>query len=246
MTTQAVTDETIADTTGIPPAGPANPAVDAPAPSSASTLRAQFLEARRAEILEAARGVFVEKGCDAASMQQIAKAAGVSAGNIYRYFPNKEALIVAVCEVCEIADREKFASVSAASASPLGALFAMGDSAFAQFADTDAREATMLTLESALVAARNDEFGPAVERQAAGLRDALVGLVSAAQEAGELDPSLNAEAFGELLLSVVSGMRLMQLQVNGSVDADGVWTLLQRIVRGFGTEGVATNLDGAP
>jgi AcrR family transcriptional regulator len=245
VTTHAVNDETVAETPGIPSAPPANPRADAPVSSSASTLREQFLEARRAEILEAARGVFVAKGCDAASMQQIAKAAGVSAGNIYRYFPNKDALIVAVCEECEIADRERFASVSAANASPLGALFAMGDSAFAQFTDDNAREATMLTLESALVAARNDEFGPAVERQTAALRDALAELLRAAQNAGELDSSVNAQAFGDLLLSVVSGMRLMQLQVNGSVDADGVWTLLQRIVRGFGTEGVATNLDEA-
>ena len=62
-------------------------------PSATSRLREQFLEARRQEILEAARSVFVTRGCDAASMQQIAKAAGVSAGNIYRYFPNKEALV---------------------------------------------------------------------------------------------------------------------------------------------------------
>ena len=87
-------------------------ATDLPAepPSTTSKLREQFLEARRAEILEAARQVFVAKGCDAASMQQIAKAAGVSAGNIYRYFPNKEALIIAVCEHCEIEDRRQVRS----------------------------------------------------------------------------------------------------------------------------------------
>lgn len=211
--------------------------------TASSRLREQFLDARRAEILEAAQGVFVERGCDAASMQQIAKAAGVSAGNIYRYFPNKEALIVAVCEACETGDREKFVAVSEASASPLGALFAMGDDAFGQFAEADAREATILTLETALVAARNDEFGPAVERQAAGLRDALADLVSAAQDAGELDPTVDARALGELLLSVVSGMRLLQLQTNGDVNAAGVWALLERIVRGFGTEGVASDLE---
>jgi hypothetical protein len=50
---------------------------------------------------------------------------------------------------------------------------------------------------------------------------------------------------GELLLAVVGGLRLMQLQLEGDVDADGVWTLLQRIVRAFGTEGVASDVDAA-
>ncbi len=218
---------------------------DAPAATSSSTLREQFLEARRAEILEAARGVFVQEGCDAASMHQIAKAAGVSAGNIYRYFPNKEALIVAVCEDCEAADREKFAAMSAANVSPLGALFAVGDDAFSQFAEENARESTMLMLESALVAARHAEFGPAVEHQIAQIRDSLTALVGGAQEAGELDPSVDPRALGELLLSVVSGLRLLQLQTNGDVNTDGMWSLLERIVHGFGTEGVASELKAA-
>jgi len=223
------------------------PAVDSETAtaSAASTLRDQFLEARRAEILEAARGVFVAKGCDAASMQQIAKAAGVSAGNIYRYFPNKEALIVAVCEACEIEDREKFAAANAVSASPLGALFVMGDHAFGDFAQDDVRDATMLSLESALVAARNADFGPAVERQTAATRDLITSLVTAAQASGELDTSVDARALGELLLSVVSGLKLLHLQVNGDVDAEGVWALLERIVQSFGTEGVSTNLEAA-
>jgi len=213
--------------------------------TAASTLRQQFLEARRAEILDAARRVFVDHGCDAASMQQIARAAGVSAGNIYRYFPNKEALILAVCEDCEQQDRESFAAVQAENASPLGALYAAGDKAFAQFARDDARQATMLTLESALVAARNGEFGPAVHNHIAGLRDAIAQLVASAQDSGELDSSVDSRAMGELLLAVVGGLRLMQLQLEGDVDADGVWTLLQRIVRAFGTEGVASDVDAA-
>ena len=210
--------------------------------TASSSLREQFLEARRAEILEAARGVFVEKGCDAASMQQIAKAAGVSAGNIYRYFPNKEALIVAVCEDCEVQDRAKFTQVSEENPSPLGALFAIGDDAFGQLENEGSLEWTMLGLESALVAARNPDFGPAVERQTAAVRDGLVEIVEAAQQAGELDPTIDARAFGELLLSVASGLKLLQLQVNGDVDAPGVWSLLQRVVRAFGTEGVSSDL----
>ena len=240
-----MTSRAAAGVVGTEPAPPATPATPAAPAPPASTLREQFLEARRAEILEAARGVFVEKGCDAASMQQIAKAAGVSAGNIYRYFPNKEALIVAVCEDCEMQDRAKFDSVSEANSSPLGALFAIGDEAFEQLDAPGSIEWTMLNLESALVAARNPDFGPAVARQSAAVRDGLVALLQAAQAAGEIDESVDARAFGELLLAVVSGLKLQQLQTRGDIDSAGVWALVQRIVRGFATEGVATELPAA-
>lgn len=48
---------------------------------------------RRAEILAAAESCFARKGFHAASMQDIAAAAGVSLGLLYRYFANKEAII---------------------------------------------------------------------------------------------------------------------------------------------------------
>lgn len=199
-------------------------------PSATSRLREQFLEARRQEILEAARSVFVDKGCDAASMQDISKAAGVSAGNIYRYFPNKDALIVAVCERCEAGHREAFEQASADTASPLGALVAMGEHAFETFQHDHVRDEIMLTLESALVAARHEQFGPLVRQQTARLRDGLTDLVSAAQANGEIDPSIEPRVLSTLLLSVVSGTQLTYLQVGGDVKSDAVWDLLKRMV----------------
>ena len=47
-------------------------------------------------ILTHARQAFVEKGFDGASMQDLARAAGMSAGNFYRYFPSKAALVEAL------------------------------------------------------------------------------------------------------------------------------------------------------
>lgn len=52
-----------------------------------------FHEDRSTGILEAARRAFAEKGFDGASMQDIARAAGMSAGNFYRYFPSKDAIV---------------------------------------------------------------------------------------------------------------------------------------------------------
>jgi len=202
-------------------------------PSATSRLREQFLEARRQEILDAARSVFIAKGCDAASMQDIAKASGVSAGNIYRYFPNKDALIIAVCEVCEDKHRETFSQAAAVSTSPLKSLVNMGDHAFESFHHDHVREEIMLTLESALVAARHEQFGPMVQEQTARVRDGLTELVAAAQANGEIDPAIEPRVLATLLLSVVSGTQLTYLQVGGDVKSDEVWQLLQRMVDGL-------------
>jgi AcrR family transcriptional regulator len=52
--------------------------------------------APREAILAQARIAFVEKGFDGASMQDLARAAGMSAGNFYRYFPSKAAIVEAL------------------------------------------------------------------------------------------------------------------------------------------------------
>ena len=54
--------------------------------------------AKRQQIIDGARRVFIEMGFDAASMNDITKAAGVSKGTIYVYFANKEELFEALIE----------------------------------------------------------------------------------------------------------------------------------------------------
>src|ERR1041385_1210250 len=54
--------------------------------------------AKRRQIIEGARAVFLAQGFDAASMNDIARRAGVSKGTLYVYFRNKEELFEAIAE----------------------------------------------------------------------------------------------------------------------------------------------------
>ena len=54
--------------------------------------------AKRRQIVEGAQRVFMSHGFDAASMGEIAKAAGVSKGTLYVYFQNKEQLFEAIVQ----------------------------------------------------------------------------------------------------------------------------------------------------
>ncbi len=51
---------------------------------------------RKAEILDAARSVFAERGYGAAAVAEIATRAGVVEGTVYSYFETKRALLIAV------------------------------------------------------------------------------------------------------------------------------------------------------
>ena len=52
--------------------------------------------AKARQIIDGARKVFLADGFDGASMNDIARVAGVSKGTIYSYFPSKEALFAAL------------------------------------------------------------------------------------------------------------------------------------------------------
>jgi len=70
-------------------------------------------EARPAEPLEAALGLFVEKGFTATRLEDVAARAGVSKGTLYLYFENKDALFKAVIQegiIPVIAENEAIAA----------------------------------------------------------------------------------------------------------------------------------------
>src|SRR5436190_12762234 len=66
--------------------------------------------AKRRQIIEGARVVFLAQGFDGASMGEIARQAGVSKGTLYVYFDSKEALFEAIAEEeCQAQAEQVFA-----------------------------------------------------------------------------------------------------------------------------------------
>lgn len=93
-------------------------------------------DARPEEILESALAEFDERGFEAARMEDIAKAAGISKAAIYLYFPSKMALLEALIEakVAPLAAQaQKLAA--AGQADPLNALKLFATVAAARMAD---------------------------------------------------------------------------------------------------------------
>lgn len=76
---------------------------------------------RSAEILVSVRQTFVEKGFEGASMQDLARAAGMSVGNFYRYFPSKSAIIQSLI-LQDAAEMKQHFSAIITSPAPLSTL----------------------------------------------------------------------------------------------------------------------------
>jgi len=79
-------------------------------------------ESRRQQILDAACEQVRQSGFHGASMADIAKAAGLSVGQIYRYFENKEAIIAAIVAQDLAEMRDKFAEIESQPGTLLDAI----------------------------------------------------------------------------------------------------------------------------
>ena len=121
---------------------------------------------RRSIILDAAERSFTRAGFHRTTMQDVAAEAGMSPGNLYRYFPSKDALVAGLCERDRAGLANEFAEVreAAAISSPPSASSAAGISRTAR-----ATSKAKLCLEIWAEAARN----PAIAALQTGVRPQL-------------------------------------------------------------------------
>ncbi|MFD9886650.1 TetR/AcrR family transcriptional regulator [Streptomyces alboflavus] len=137
-------------------------------------------EARRGEVLATAAKVFAGRGYYGTSTTEVAKGAGISQSYLYRLFPDKQALFVAVVEDVSRLIRERLGESVAkvGSADPAEVLYAMGDEYARLIAD---REDLLKVLMHANCAVSEPEIREAVQgmyarlveyvRSASGARD---------------------------------------------------------------------------
>jgi len=113
-------------------------------PSATRTL--STADERREALVEAAIPVFAERGFRAASTVEIAKGAGISQAYLFRLFPTKVDLFVAVCTACRARMLQVFNSALANREPGEDAMHAMG-CAYGDLLEDD-RNLLMLQLQS--------------------------------------------------------------------------------------------------
>jgi TetR/AcrR family transcriptional regulator len=83
-------------------------------------------ERRRAEILDAAEALYIKKGWDAMTVEQVARSARLSRALVYVYFRDKEDLLFAIGERAMHLLRQRFAAAAATRGSGMDQIEAIG------------------------------------------------------------------------------------------------------------------------
>ncbi len=156
---------------------------------------------RRVRIIEAAERAFVRHGFHATTMQHVAAEAAMSPGNLYRYFPSKEAIVQ---ELCAREQAERARSFAA---------FAQADSVIAAMAEglrknllEKPREKMQMILEIWAEAGRNPAIAALCGAIDANVHAGLTGLVEAAKGKGEAVGDLDADFAARVMITVVVGL----------------------------------------
>ncbi|MGK9169564.1 TetR/AcrR family transcriptional regulator [Inquilinus limosus] len=188
-------------------------------------------EAKRRRILEAAAECFATRGFHDTRTADICAAAGISSGNLFHYFPSKQAIFTAIFEQDGRDNADRLQSALAAE-DPLAALLEVVE---AQAAQADYPHLGGLMLEIVANARRDVAFAELMERNDRALRDGLRQLLGRAAERGQIDPELPPDAAADWIMVLLDGGFVRAAADSGFRP---VGPMLRRIILRFlGAEG---------
>ncbi len=156
---------------------------------------------RRSRILDAAERCFVRAGFHRTTMQDVAAEAGMSPGNLYRYFPSKDAIVIGLTE----RDRSNVArdfAVFDSGADFMAAFMKLGRKHF----EDEPREKAIMCLEIWAESARNPSFASVCAEFEQFVVARLTEVIGQAQGRGEIDASVDAEAVARLISTLADGL----------------------------------------
>jgi AcrR family transcriptional regulator len=183
------------------------------------------VETRRQQIVDAASTCARRAGFHGASMAEIAQAAGLSVGQIYRYFENKEAIIAAIVAQDMAEMRDKFAKLQS-SGEPL--IEAILDSCSQAVDDHYDLERSALTLEVLAEAARNPRAATILQDADAEGRVFRHDVLRQVLPPGCGERELAAR--GEVLAMLFEGMAVRGLN-NPASDRTAIGEVLRAMLR---------------
>lgn len=160
-------------------------------------------EERGLEILASIRQAFAEKGFDGASMQDLARAAGMSVGNFYRYFPSKAAIVQAMCgyDLAEI--QGEFAEIQS-SDTPMVAL---RERILMHFGEEGMKDG-QLWAEITAAAIRKPEIGAASLQMEETITARLAAIFSRITNRPEEEAQLRYQGQCQLIVMLVKAMAM--------------------------------------
>ena len=160
---------------------------------------------RRERILEAAEHAFVRHGFHATTMQHVADEVGTSAGNLYRYFPSKEAIVEGLCELDQARRAESFAAFGDLMARN-GDLTEAMRKGLREHVFSKPPEKARLIVEIWAEAGRNPRVAEITRAIDADVLIGLERLMDVAKAAGAASPALDSRFGARFFFTFVAGL----------------------------------------
>jgi AcrR family transcriptional regulator len=170
--------------------------------SSVSTERRTADAERRQRILEAAERAFVRNGFHATTMQGVADEVGMSAGNLYRYFPSKDAIVEGLCELDQAELARAFGELMADNRHIMDAMRC----GLRKHVLGKPPEKARLLVEIWAEAGRNPRVAAMSRAIDAEVRARLETLIDLAKAAGAASPELDSRFGARFFVTFVAGL----------------------------------------
>jgi TetR/AcrR family transcriptional regulator, repressor for uid operon len=185
---------------------------------------------RRERILEAAESVFASHGFHAATMQHVAEAAGMSAGNLYRTFPSKEAIVEGLCARDQ---QERVASFL--DLAETDSILEAVRGALREHLVLRGRRKAGLSVEIWAEAARNSSIADMLRAVDGDILGKIEHVVIIAKERGEAAPEADPAAIARMLFTYVSGLLkriVLEPDFDAEAEAELAFQLLKSLCAG--------------
>ncbi|MGI5134069.1 MULTISPECIES: TetR/AcrR family transcriptional regulator [unclassified Streptomyces] len=174
----------------------------------------EYMEARRKQILDAARRCFLRDGFHSTSMQDLFAESGLSAGAVYRHFASKNEMITAIVEesIRDVLDMVHSAARNRPSSS-VGALMAeVLEIVKTKTAEQNIAGLSVLAWSESL---RNPSLAGQFDDLMTQMRSALTDVVREHQQSGNLTREASPEAIASALVCILPGY-ILQLAMGDS------------------------------
>lgn len=176
----------------------------------------QYLQARRRQIMDAALTCFAREGFHRATMQEIIRETGLSAGAIYRYFDSKEDIVGAIAEEHRALERRVLENARE-RADVREVLRELITVSLGRLGEAGERRWRRVTIQLWSEALRDARILRIVRGGLDGPVEQLAAVIRRAQREGAISDRVDPTALARVCASIFQGL-VLQLAWDPSVD----------------------------
>lgn len=187
----------------------------------------EHIEARRKQIIDAAAECFIENGFRKTSMRDIFRAAKLSPGAVYNYFPSKDKIVEAIAQISQ----EQNVEVIATAAEVDNPLWGVAKVFFSMARDPACIRSTGLSLELFAESSVNPQIAKSLIENINASIFKLAEFVKSEQEKEVINGDLDQVAVAQVLWAQFMGMNV-QVFLDRKINIDKFASVVEAILNG--------------